>query len=217
MVEQDQTIRYALQQADVQEKDSLGREMRKIDSLNISRLKAIEQKYGWPGFRLIGNRQTYPTDVDADVALLVIHAGEAENHYFLNAALKKIQKKEASWWDAYGIMKNLVFRFNEDGHNKLRHIGMDEKGNVEMERSFFQLKVLADFLKDNPLQKITLFVVQYEGEDPQHLVRYQKSVKEIRNFLVREGIPAKSVGISEKMKIVKDDGLGRYRIGYGRE
>jgi tetratricopeptide (TPR) repeat protein len=217
MVENDQTIRYTLQQADGEEKDSLSREMRKIDSLNISRLKAIEQKYGWPGFTLIGNRQTYPTDVDADVALLVTHASEGENHYFLDAALEKIQKKEASWWDAYGIMKNLVFRFNEDGHNKLRHIGMHEQGNVDMERSFFQLKVLADFLKDNPLQKITLFVVQYEDENSQNLVQYQKSAKEVRDFLVKEGIPVKSVGIREKMKIVKDDKLGRYRIGYERE
>jgi tetratricopeptide (TPR) repeat protein len=218
MVGKDQMIRYVLQlQTDGQKRDSVKNEIKKIDSLNISRLKEIEQNHGWPGVRLIGNRQTYPTAGDADVSLLVIHASEAENHYFLDSALKKIKTREASWWDAYGIMKNLVFHFNEDGHNKLRHITIDDKGNLDKEVSFFQLKVLADFLNDNPLQKITLFVVQYEGEGTDELVRYNKSLKDIRGFLIKEGIPAKSVGIREKMKVVKDDGLGRYRVGYIRE
>ncbi len=217
MVHQDQLIRHkVLQQTDLKQKESLREEMKKNDSLNIQHLKDIVKKYGWPGFRLIGNRQTYPSDLDADATLLVTHAGEADNQYFLEAALKKVKLGEASWWDAYGIMKNLVFRFAEDGHNKLRYIAIDGKGNLNREESFFQLKVLSDFLKDNPLQKITLFVVRYEDEKSDFMA-YQNLLSQVRDFLIREGIPAKSVTTREKIKLVNDDGLGRYRIAYVRE
>jgi tetratricopeptide (TPR) repeat protein len=218
MVMQDQQIRSQIRTLpEGQEKDSARIQMLKTDNLNIVRLKEIERQYGWPGFKLIGNRQTYPDDSNPDVTLLVAHAGEADNLFFLEAVMKKIVKKEASWWDAYDIMKNLVFRFNEDGYNKLRQTVLDNEGHLDIDQSFFQLKVLADFLSDNPTQKITLAVVQYEDESESTIVVYQKSLKAIRDFLVKEGTPVKSITIRDKVLKVKDDGLGKYRVALFRE
>lgn len=218
MVMQDQQIRNQIRIfAGGQEKDLTRIQMLKTDSINIIRLKEIERQYGWPGFKLIGNRQTYPDDFNPDVTLLVAHAGEADNLFFLEAVMKKIVKNEASWWDAYEIMKNLIFRFNEDGYNKLRQTLIDEEGHLDTDQSFFQLKVLADFLSDNPTQKITLAVVQYEDESSANSAVYQKSLRAIRDFLVNEGTPSKSIVIRDKAVKVKDDGLGKYRVALFRE
>jgi hypothetical protein len=218
MQNRDQRIRTMLRQVPKEKRDSVMREMVRIDSANISRLKQIEKQVGWPGFARIGNRQTYPSDTEVDPALLVIHASEEDNLFFLQSVLDKIDKGEASWWDAYEIMKNLVFRFDGvAGHTKLRHTFFDENGNLDEEKSFFQLHVLADFLENNPRQKVVLNVVRYENESEANVTRYRKALSSIRNVLAGEGVDPQRITTRNQVVLVNDDNLGRYRIALYRQ
>lgn len=218
MREDDQGIRYLLHEPGnliKKKRDSIFAIMEGIDSVNMSYFREIERKYGWPDAKLIGRNETINDDkhpVYAD--LFVIHSSEKDNIIYLQSALKEVCKGEESWWSAVGIMKNLLFRFNEEGFNKLRYTYLTNEGLIDWKRSYFQLKVLSEFLHDNPNDRISLFIAKYKNETLESPDRYIKTLDELRRFLISEKVNPESIFIENEIRTVDDDGMGKYRIAY---
>ena len=109
-------------------------------------------------------------------------------------------------------MKNLAFRLADDGNFKLRYTYVNTNGELDLERSFFQLKVLADFLNDNPTHKITLFTTKYADEEFGSS-QYSSALVQVKNFLINEGITGR-VEIEDTITVVTNDALGKFRMAY---
>ena len=218
MREDDQGIRYVLHEPGnlmKKKRDSIFAIMKGIDSVNMSYFREIERKYGWPDAKLIGRNETINDDrhpVYAD--LFVIHSSEKDNIIYLQSALKEICKGEESWWSAIGIMKNLLFRFNQDGFNKLRYTYLTNEGLIDWERSYFQLKVLSEFMHDNPNDRISMFIARYANETLESPNEHIKALDEIRKFLISEKINPEQIFIENEIRTVEDDGMGKYRMAY---
>lgn len=218
MREDDQGIRYVLHEPGnlmKKKRDSIFMIMKGIDSINMRYFREIESKYAWPDAKLIGTNQTinddrHPVYVD----LFVIHSSEKDNIIYLQSALNEICKGEESWWSAVGIMKNLLFRFNQDGFNKLRYTYLTNEGMIDWERSYFQLKVLSEFMRDNPHDRVSLFITRYKNETPESVDKYIKALEEIRKFLISEKVNPELIFIENEIRTVEDDGMGKYRIAY---
>ncbi|HTE33863.1 MAG TPA: hypothetical protein VK666_25955 [Chryseolinea sp.] len=195
-------------------KDSLWRSIKEVDSNNIQRFKEIEKKYGWPGIQVIGSNQTMGDFVEP--ATIIIHNNEKDNLYFLNSAYAKAVKGEASWHDPERIMLNLLFRFYEEGHIKLRHTFFSENNEIDEDRSYFQLKALADLIKTNPRYKIIFFCVRYDAETESDIQIYVKELDKIIKFLSSNGVPQDNISIDNQVRKVTDDGLGKYRVAFRR-
>lgn len=206
MLLSDQSVRHRLRDKNILDQDSIKRIMRKVDSLNISKLRKIESKIGWPGVHEIGSYQTFGVQMP-DVDLLVIHSSEADNIFFLASAIRKAQQGKASWRDPFGIMTNLCFRFDQDdGHVKLRDIFFKDDGHLDEESSFLQLMALANFMCDNEQRKLTLKRVQWKAAMP------SLDLEQVKQFLIKNGVSESRIVVSDRMVFGKDDGLGKFRV-----
>lgn len=206
MLLSDQAVRHSLIDNHVLDRDSVKRIMRTVDSLNISKLIKIEAEIGWPGTAEIGSDQTFDVQMP-DVNLIVRHSSEADNIFFLESAIRKAQQGKASWRDPFGIMTNLCFRFNQDdGHIKLRNIFFKDDGTLDEENSFLQLMAIANFMQDNEQRKLTLKKVNWKG------VARSVDLKQVKRFLIKNGVSESRIAVSDQIVFGKDDGLGKYTV-----
>lgn len=181
--------------------------MMEIDLYNINRLKEICRSKGWPGRRLLGYGRI------PDPSILVIHASERDNIFFLDLVVRASLKNEASWFSARAIMINLLWRFDDDGYNKLRHTYVDSHGELDTIRSFFQLSSLATFLNDNTEKGIVLLGFHNSQSFSEKRTRMEQ-LEQIKRFLSNAGIRDDRVRIQKETMKVKPDEFGGYNFGF---
>lgn len=198
MVTSDQVVRYS--------KTALNVSANVIDSLNILRLREICDRHGWPGRKILGYGPI------PDPSILVIHASESDNLYFLKLAIDASVNNEASWFGARAIMINLLWRFEQNGYNKLRHTFLTSKCELDLEESSFQLMSLAKFLSDNPHKTIELVAFEQPGKSSFNKCYYDILV-EIRQTLSEYGVDNNDVSLSPTLMPKSSDEFQEYFFG----
>ncbi len=216
MVARDQGIRYQYQDPKyASKKDSIKELWLQIDRQNIADLKEIVKQYGWPGISLTGD--AYTTDIrglEQMASLMVIHASEEVNQYFLPYAKQAARKNKTIWRDPEFIMTNLLWRFERKyGHVKLREVYLKKDGSLKKNKSFFQIGSLAKWLQDNDKDKVILFATAYSEQQAKANRKNIRSLEQIKQMLGELDIAPDRITINDTIKIVKDDGLGKYKVG----
>lgn len=220
MEQDDQGIRHELHKPEnytKRKRDSIYSVMGVIDSVNLSKLKRIISIHGWPNPKIIGSNVTiYDIQHEIHLELFAMHNGEKENISLLQLALDEVCKGNENWFTVIPMVKNLLWRFNQDGYNKLRYTYVTDEGKIDWAKSYFQLKILSEFMHDNPDAKISLFIAKYNDEPNENLNKYIATLEEVRKFLVSEKVNPELIQIENEIKTVADDGMGKFRIAYKR-
>lgn len=195
-----------LDQTNRSQYESYRQQFIKIDSINITELRKICAKKGWPGRKLLGY------GVIPDPSILVIHSSERDNLNFLDIAMKASLANESSWFGTRAIMYNLLWRFNHNGYSKLRHTYLTKRGDLDWEKSSFQLISLVTSLNNNPSKKIKL--VAFEQPDNTLFSSvYINRLTEIKKTLVQSGLDSTRVSIDTKLIPYTPDELGDSYFG----
>ncbi len=186
--------------------ESFRQEFGKIDSANIAELSEICAEKGWPGRKLLGYGNI------PDPSILVIHSSEEDNLYFLDIAMKASLNNESSWFGTRAIMINLLWRFDHNGYDKLRHTYLTDRGDLDFEKSSFQLLSLVTSLNDNPTKKIILVAFEQSNNDLFSSI-YVNRLTEIKEILIHYGLDSNRVSINTKLIPNPPDKLGDSYFG----
>jgi hypothetical protein len=211
MLERDQTIRNVYKKARASQRDSLYRAMQRADGENILALKEIEKQFGWPGDKLIGPREFDHYEMGA-VSLIVMHNSAADQIYFLKSAIAKAQANEGSWYDPYNMMTKMLIGYKTT--IPLRFTYLDSENKLDTKGSFFQLRTLADLMSNNSNFRLTFFVAYYADESQAEMYDLVDSLRELKSFLLNNGVPAEAIDIKADPVLINDDKLGRCRIAF---
>lgn len=180
-----------------------------IDTDNTEKLKMIIEEYGWPSAPETGVEIT-------QVHIIANHAEEEDLYYFLEKAWDAAQKGRAPWPDVQSIMSMTLFRFHDDyGMNKLRFVHADKEGNLDTEASYFQLATLAKLTNRNPypIRLLTTYIDEEELNIKEVRIR---NLYQIREELVRLGVPATMITIEEEMIKVLPDQISNSKFAFTR-
>ena len=211
MLKRDQHIRNVYKRARTAQRDSLHKVMQAIDAENLSALKEIERKYGWPGEKLIGPRQFDNTEMDW-VSLIVMHNSPAEQIYFLNSAVAKAETNEASWWEPYNVMSKMLIGFRTN--MPLRYTYLNSENKLDVNKSYFQLKTLADLMNNNRHFRLTFFICYYADESQSEMYDLVDALQELKATLIKHGVPPEIIDLKADPVRIEDDRLGRCRIAF---
>jgi hypothetical protein len=193
-------------------KDEYDKLQKPIDSLNIQKLYKIVNVKGWP------NRKQLGIGMIPDPTTIVIHSNHKDNIFFLNEVLVSAEKNLITWFKPEVIMSNLLWRFEKDeGLVKLRYLDFTRSGDLDLEKSYFQLATLAKFRKNNSKWKMTFFPTYTNSKDKNKIKNYKTILYKIKEFLVKEGVSEDLIILDMNFKKVKDDGLGKFYFGFTTE
>ncbi|TAE69611.1 MAG: hypothetical protein EAZ85_12860 [Bacteroidetes bacterium] len=194
-------------------RDSLYKYQPTLDSLNQIELKKMVEKDGWfPDAKLGEDFYKKPT-------IIITHSDQKTHLFFLKYVVEAAEKNLIHWFDCEMIMLDFFKRFEqEDGLNKLRFTYLDKNGNIDLERSYFQLKVLArlPIIYRTP-KIITLFATYYNENDKNKFSTHTKNLQQIKKFLIEEGYPEDQIKIKYEFRKVIDDKLGNFMFGFTTE
>ncbi len=161
-------------------------DMQAIDKANIDELKAICEKYGWPGRKFLGyGRIPEPSTV-------VLHATEADNLNFLGLAMRASLDNKASWYETRAIMINLLWRFNRNSCTAFRFLEIKSNDTVDMNASFFELSSLGYFLMTN--RNLSIELIDQRNKD----ILESSVLSEIKDFIVSQGANDSQVSIKNE-------------------
>ncbi|TAH28625.1 MAG: hypothetical protein EAZ06_09465 [Cytophagales bacterium] len=182
-----------------------------LDSLNIIEIHKIVDKYQWSGKANMG------VDIPlSNISLAVIHSTHENNAYFLEKAILAAEKNITNWSEPASILRNMMWRFEQkDGFNKLRKVYLNKKKSLDMEKSYFQLHVLSNVYKTNKYYKLSFFYTYYsEKEKNENSNQKLKTLEEIKDFLIKDGISEERIEIIKEPRMTVDDKLGKFMFGF---